>query len=85
MLKEKRHVKKYLFSDTDTDYAVTEVSWLRESSRKPKPKVTEYSRQAPVKPKAVSPHTSCMQIKPHIYAAHILKFIKLKLDVDKMI
>ncbi|XP_076597979.1 synaptonemal complex protein 2 [Chaetodon auriga] len=56
--KEKRHVKKHLFSDTDTDYAMTEVSWLRESSRKPKPKVTKYSRQAPIKPKAVSPHTS---------------------------
>ncbi|XP_030279267.1 synaptonemal complex protein 2 isoform X4 [Sparus aurata] len=55
--KEKRRVKKHLFSDTDTDYA-TEVSWLRESGRKPKPKVIKYSRQAPVKPKAVSPHTS---------------------------
>ncbi|XP_038579496.1 synaptonemal complex protein 2 isoform X5 [Micropterus salmoides] len=56
--KEKRHVKKHLFSDTDTDHAMTDVSWLRESSRKPKPKVTKYSRQAPIKPKAVSPHTS---------------------------
>ncbi|XP_071331947.1 synaptonemal complex protein 2 isoform X2 [Trachinotus anak] len=56
--KGKRYVKKHLFSDTDTDYATTEVSWLRESSRKPKPKVTKYSRQAPIKPKAVSPHTS---------------------------
>ncbi|XP_022597535.1 synaptonemal complex protein 2 [Seriola dumerili] len=58
MTKEKRYVKKHLFSDTDTDYAMTEVSWLRESSRKPKPKVTKYSRQAPIKPKAESPHTS---------------------------
>ncbi|XP_034446233.1 synaptonemal complex protein 2 isoform X1 [Hippoglossus hippoglossus] len=57
--KEKKHVKKHLFSDTDTDYAMTEVSWLRESSRKPKPKVTKYSRQAPIKPKAESPQTSC--------------------------
>ncbi|XP_035513508.1 synaptonemal complex protein 2-like [Morone saxatilis] len=56
--KEKRHVKKHLFSDTDTDYAMTEVSWLRESSRKPKPKVTKYSRQAPFKPKDVSPCAS---------------------------
>ncbi|XP_027144283.1 synaptonemal complex protein 2 isoform X2 [Larimichthys crocea] len=56
--KEKRHIKKHLFSDTDTDNAMTEVSWLRESGRKPKPKVTKYPRQAPVKPKAVSPHTS---------------------------
>ncbi|XP_056241980.1 synaptonemal complex protein 2 [Seriola aureovittata] len=56
--KEKRYMKKHLFSDTDTDYAMTEVSWLRESSRKPKPKVAKYSRQAPIKPKAESPHTS---------------------------
>ncbi|KAI9530932.1 hypothetical protein NQZ68_000423 [Dissostichus eleginoides] len=56
--KQKRHVKKHLFSDTDTDYVTTDVSWLKESNRKPKPKVTTYSRQAPVKPKAVSPHTS---------------------------
>ncbi|XP_070767245.1 synaptonemal complex protein 2 [Enoplosus armatus] len=56
--KEKRYVKKHLFSDTDTDYAITEVSWLRESSRKPKPKVTKYSRPASIKPKSVSPHTS---------------------------
>ncbi|XP_029292237.1 synaptonemal complex protein 2 isoform X3 [Cottoperca gobio] len=56
--KEKRHVKKHLFSDTDTDCVMTDVSWLRESNRKPKPKVTTYSRQAPVKPKAVSTHTS---------------------------
>ncbi|XP_034732402.1 synaptonemal complex protein 2 isoform X2 [Etheostoma cragini] len=54
--KGKRYVKKHLFSDTD--YVTTDVSWLRESSRKPKPKVTTYSRQAPIKPKAVSPHTS---------------------------
>ncbi|XP_053173914.1 synaptonemal complex protein 2 [Scomber japonicus] len=56
--KEKRYVKKHLFSDTDTDYAMTEVSWLRESSRKPKPKVTKYSKSVPVKPKAPSTHTS---------------------------
>lgn len=68
VLQEKRHVKKHLFSDTDTDHAMTDVSWLRESSRKPKPKVTKYSRQAPIKPKAVSPHTSCKPLKPHIPA-----------------
>ncbi|XP_068162018.1 synaptonemal complex protein 2 [Antennarius striatus] len=55
--KEKRHVKKHLFSDTDTDYAMTEVSWLRESSRKPKPKVAKYSRQISVKPKVLSAQT----------------------------
>ncbi|XP_059189388.1 synaptonemal complex protein 2 isoform X2 [Centropristis striata] len=56
--KDKRHVRKHLFSDTDADCGMTDVSWLRESSRKPKPRVTTYSRQAPVKPKALSPHTS---------------------------
>ncbi|XP_055078737.1 synaptonemal complex protein 2 [Periophthalmus magnuspinnatus] len=41
--KAKRYVKKHLFSDTDTDRG-TDLSWLRESSRKPKPKVTKYPR-----------------------------------------
>ncbi|XP_071372422.1 synaptonemal complex protein 2 [Centroberyx affinis] len=54
----KRYVKKHLFSDTETDYAMTEVSWLRESSRKPKPKVTKYSRQAPAKPEPLAPDTT---------------------------
>ncbi|XP_056279683.1 synaptonemal complex protein 2 [Pseudoliparis swirei] len=54
--KAKRYVKKHLFSDTD--YSTTDVSWLRETCRKPKPKVTKYSRQAPVQPRAMSPHTS---------------------------
>uniref|UniRef100_A0AAV2LY02 Synaptonemal complex protein 2 n=1 Tax=Knipowitschia caucasica TaxID=637954 RepID=A0AAV2LY02_KNICA len=49
--KTKRHVKKHLFSDTDTDRGTTDVSWLRESSRKPKPKVTKYPRAAPTKTK----------------------------------
>ncbi|TNN87725.1 Synaptonemal complex protein 2 [Liparis tanakae] len=44
----KRYVKKHLFSDTD--YSTTDVSWLRETCRKPKPKVTKYSRQAPKRP-----------------------------------
>ncbi|XP_026222650.1 synaptonemal complex protein 2 isoform X2 [Anabas testudineus] len=56
--KENRNVKKHLFSDTDTDYAMTEVSWLRESSRKPKAKVNKYTRQAPIKPKEALPYTS---------------------------
>ncbi|KAM7404534.1 hypothetical protein PAMP_011876 [Pampus punctatissimus] len=56
--KEKRYVNKNLFSDTDTDCGMTEVSWLRESSRKPKPKVTKYSRPVPNKPKALSLHAS---------------------------
>ncbi|KAK2851248.1 hypothetical protein Q5P01_007524 [Channa striata] len=54
-----QNVKKQLFSDTDTDCAMTEVSWLRESSRNAKHKVTVYSRQAPVKPKAATPHALC--------------------------
>ncbi|XP_029013447.1 synaptonemal complex protein 2 isoform X2 [Betta splendens] len=56
--KKKRNVKKHLFSDTDTDCALTDVSWLKESSRKPKPKVNKYTRRQPVKPKEVSIHTS---------------------------
>lgn len=56
---EKRYVKRHLFSDTDTDYAMTEVSWIRESRRKPKPKVTKYSRQACVKPKTFAPDSTC--------------------------
>ncbi|XP_077939847.1 uncharacterized protein sycp2 isoform X6 [Gasterosteus aculeatus] len=54
--KEKRYVKKHLFSDMD--YSTTDVSWLKESCRKPKPKVTKYSRQAPDKPRPLSLHTS---------------------------
>ncbi|XP_024862049.1 synaptonemal complex protein 2 isoform X1 [Kryptolebias marmoratus] len=56
--KNKRYVKKHLFSDTDTDNALTEVSWLRESARKSKPQVTKYPRQALSKPKAVPPPSS---------------------------
>ncbi|XP_074867811.1 synaptonemal complex protein 2 isoform X2 [Carettochelys insculpta] len=40
--------KKHLFSDTDTEYrgddSKTDISWLRESSRKPKPQLVDYSR-----------------------------------------
>lgn len=52
----RRHVKKHLFSDTDTD-AMMEISWLKESSRKPKPKVIDYSRQPRLHPPA--PNTTC--------------------------
>ena len=75
-------MKKHLFSDTDTDYAMTEVSWLRESEKKPKPKITKYSRQAQINPKAVSPHTSCKPLLPHIYIFN-LKPVTLRLDVDR--
>ncbi|KAM4570552.1 uncharacterized protein sycp2 [Fundulus diaphanus] len=47
--KHKLHVKKHLFSDTDTDHTSTDVSWLRESCRKPKPRVINYSRQPQLK------------------------------------
>ncbi|XP_014846919.1 PREDICTED: synaptonemal complex protein 2 [Poecilia mexicana] len=53
LAKNKLHVKKHLFSDTDTDNAPTDVSWLRESARKPKPQVIKYSRQPQIKPKKV--------------------------------
>uniref|UniRef100_A0ABM5G5G6 Synaptonemal complex protein 2 n=1 Tax=Pogona vitticeps TaxID=103695 RepID=A0ABM5G5G6_9SAUR len=40
--------KKHLFSDTDTecrgDDTKTDISWLRESNRKPKPQLVDYSR-----------------------------------------
>ncbi|KAH0619212.1 hypothetical protein JD844_019017 [Phrynosoma platyrhinos] len=40
--------KKHLFSDTDTEYrgddTKTDISWLRESNRKPKPHLVDYSR-----------------------------------------
>ncbi|XP_076840332.1 uncharacterized protein sycp2 isoform X2 [Brachyhypopomus gauderio] len=42
------NVKKHLFSDTDTGN-MTEVSWLKSANRKPKPKLTDYTRQ-PAKP-----------------------------------
>ncbi|XP_047465945.1 synaptonemal complex protein 2 isoform X2 [Mugil cephalus] len=57
--KNKRYVKARLFSDTDTDRDMTEISWLRESARKPKPQVTKYSRQEPNKCSTVPPLTSC--------------------------
>ncbi|XP_060086690.1 synaptonemal complex protein 2-like [Heteronotia binoei] len=40
--------RKHLFSDTDTEYrgddTKTDISWLRESSGKPKPQLVDYSR-----------------------------------------
>ncbi|XP_037540184.1 synaptonemal complex protein 2 [Nematolebias whitei] len=57
LAKNKRYVKKHLFSDTDTDNAVTEVSWLTESARKSKPQVTKYTRQALPKSKATPPQS----------------------------
>ncbi|CAL8369428.1 unnamed protein product [Lota lota] len=56
--KGKRYVTKHLFSDTDTDQTKTDVSWLRDSSRRPKPKVTDYTRKAPAKTTARAPDTT---------------------------
>ncbi|KAJ6665751.1 hypothetical protein lerEdw1_002121 [Lerista edwardsae] len=40
--------KQHLFSDTDTEYrgddTKTDISWLRESNRKPKPQLIDYGR-----------------------------------------
>ncbi|XP_062396217.1 synaptonemal complex protein 2 [Sardina pilchardus] len=58
-----RHVQKHLFSDTDTDRDkenATDFSWLRDSARKPKPKVADYSRQPA---KACQPPPSCVSDK----------------------
>ncbi|KAK7878619.1 hypothetical protein WMY93_030455 [Mugilogobius chulae] len=57
--KAKRYVKKHLFSDTDTDRGTTDVSWLKESSRKPKPKVIKYPKAAPSKTKVAPALPSC--------------------------
>ncbi|XP_063154914.1 synaptonemal complex protein 2 [Candoia aspera] len=51
---------KHLFSDTDTEYrgddTKTDISWLRESNRKPKPQLVNYSRaRKPRKSKTLEP------------------------------
>ncbi|XP_026520869.1 synaptonemal complex protein 2 [Notechis scutatus] len=51
---------KHLFSDTDTEYrgddTNTEISWLRESNRKPKPQLVNYGRaRKPRKFKTLEP------------------------------
>ncbi|XP_054624622.1 synaptonemal complex protein 2 isoform X8 [Dunckerocampus dactyliophorus] len=48
--------KRQLFSDTDTDYGTTDVSWLRESSKKPK--IITYGQKQPITSKALQPYTS---------------------------
>lgn len=63
ILQGKRHVKKHLFSDTDTDFVTSEVSWLTESSKKTIPKVTKYSRQAAVNSKPLSSLSSILSLK----------------------
>ncbi|XP_070796201.1 synaptonemal complex protein 2 [Pituophis catenifer annectens] len=51
---------KHLFSDTDTEYrgddTNTDISWLRESNRKPKPQLVNYGRaRIPRKSKTLKP------------------------------
>ncbi|KAM6457153.1 synaptonemal complex protein 2 isoform 1-T1 [Liasis olivaceus] len=51
---------KHLFSDTDTEFrgddTKTDISWLRESNRKPKPQLINYSRvRKPRKSKTLEP------------------------------
>lgn len=60
ILQGKQHAKKHLFSDTDTDFVTSEVSWLMESSTKTKPKVTKYNRQAAIKSNPPSSHSSIL-------------------------
>nr|XP_057940990.1 synaptonemal complex protein 2 isoform X2 [Doryrhamphus excisus] len=48
--------KKQLFSDADIDYGTTDVSWLRESSKKPK--IITYGRKKPITTKAFQPYES---------------------------
>ncbi|TWW56509.1 synaptonemal complex protein 2-like [Takifugu flavidus] len=86
VVKGKRHVKKHLFSDTDTDYVTSEVSWLKESSRKNKPKVAKYSRQAAVKSKPLPSHSiESTDLPPSSPKSTngIVKFNKQKKAVEK--
>ncbi|XP_074066479.1 synaptonemal complex protein 2 isoform X1 [Macrotis lagotis] len=47
------HKKKHLFSDTDTDHrgddSKTDISWLKESNKKTKPQLVDYSRNKKAK------------------------------------
>ncbi|XP_061759820.1 synaptonemal complex protein 2 isoform X2 [Nerophis ophidion] len=54
--KLKQNVKKKLFSDTDTDYGTTDVSWLKESNKKPN--IFTYGKKLPATSKAMQPNTS---------------------------
>ncbi|XP_061910349.1 synaptonemal complex protein 2 isoform X3 [Entelurus aequoreus] len=55
--KLKQNVKKKLFSDTDTDYGTTDVSWLKETSKKPN--IFTYGKNPlPTMSKARQPNTS---------------------------
>ncbi|XP_078507950.1 synaptonemal complex protein 2 isoform X2 [Lissotriton helveticus] len=61
-----QHGKKHLFSDTDTetrcDDSKTDISWLRESNRKQKPKLLGYSRNKMV-PKQEVPRKYTSPVK----------------------
>lgn len=80
VLQEKRHVNKHLFSDSDTESAMTELSWLRESGRKPHPKITKYSRKERVKPKALSCHTSCNSSHKNCILIHLFKYVIISIN-----
>ncbi|XP_033009552.1 synaptonemal complex protein 2-like [Lacerta agilis] len=57
--------KKHLFSDTDTEYRDddrTDISWLRESNRKPKLQLVDYSR--PRKQKSKTLDTNMYSVSP---------------------
>ncbi|XP_077785456.1 synaptonemal complex protein 2 isoform X1 [Podarcis muralis] len=56
--------KKHLFSDTDTEYRDdrTDISWLRESNRKPKLQLVDYSR--PRKQKSKTLDTNIYSVSP---------------------
>ncbi|KAJ8372077.1 hypothetical protein AAFF_G00294910 [Aldrovandia affinis] len=60
-----RRVKKHLFSDSDTDNK-TDISWLKESGRKPRPKVVDYSRQETARNQAQNESTVLPSPSPEV-------------------
>ncbi|XP_068006133.1 synaptonemal complex protein 2 isoform X1 [Melanerpes formicivorus] len=82
--------KKHLFSDTDTEYrgddSKTEVSWLNESNRKSKDRITDYSRNKnlwkPVSPDKTdkSSEPACHMDKPKGKNANKKKVNECKKD-----
>ncbi|XP_043944911.1 synaptonemal complex protein 2 [Protopterus annectens] len=82
--------KKHLFSDTDTDArnddSKTEISWLRESNRKPKPKLVDYSRQRTRKKnihseKSTPPQETKMEKRKSRKTGHFKQKMETKQDV----
>lgn len=59
-------MKKHLFSDTDMD-DMTEISWLKSSNRRPKPKVADYTRK-PAKHIHSPVNITCMpDVHSHVF------------------